>query len=213
MNFHTIVKKNIRGTHNKQGFTAIEIMVALAIFVTIIILVTTLARNTVMYRRIFFSGLTGSDDARHILQPIANEIRSASQSSLGSYPLEVTDNNTLIFYSDTNNDGLKERIRYFLNGTTLSKGIIKPIGNPLVYAANNEVITPLMYNVANGVTPIFSYYDTNYTGSTAALAQPVSPLAIRLIKVTVVIDADPANPPLPFTVTTQISFRNLKDNL
>ncbi len=211
MNFKIILKNKY--IKNSRAFTVIETLISLAIFTLILGLITLFARDTIYYRSIFFSGLTGSDDARHILQPISNEIRSASQSSLGSYPLEVTGDNAFVFYTDTNNDGLKERVRYFLNGTTFSKGVIKPTGNPLTYAINNEVVTPLMYNIVSGATPIFSYYDTNYTGTTSAMVQPVSPLDVRLIKITLTIDADPSRPPLPFTVTTQISFRNLKDNL
>jgi len=36
---------------------------------------------------------------------------------------------------------------------------------------------------------------------------------VRLVKITIVIDKDPQTPPGPMTLTTQISIRNLKDNL
>ena len=35
-------------------------------------------------------------------------------------------------------DGLKEKIRYYLTGTTLKKGVIKPTGSPPVYLSANE---------------------------------------------------------------------------
>ena len=67
--------------------------------------------------------------------------------------------------------------------------------------------------MANEATPIFDYYDTNYDGTTAPLAQPVSAIAVRLVKITLIIDKNSLRPPAPITMTTQVSMRNLKDNL
>jgi prepilin-type N-terminal cleavage/methylation domain-containing protein len=211
MKYHKTLKQN--NQNFKKAFTLIETLVSLAIFVVIFTIITLFARNTFYFKGIFSGGLTASDDARHILQPIANELRSASQSSLGSYPLEVVDNNELVFYSDINDDGLKERIRYFLNGNVFSRGVIKPTGSPLAYVAASEKVTALMSGVANGPVPIFSYYNTNYNGTNSPLTQPVAVENVRLIKIKIIIDANPSQPPGPFTVTTQISLRNLKDNL
>jgi hypothetical protein len=41
----------------------------------------------------------------------------------------------------------------------------------------------------------------------------VSVPAVRLVKITVIVDANPAKMPAPRTFTTQVSLRNLKDNL
>jgi len=205
-----IFKKNI---NQEKGLTLVELIVTMAICTLIIMAVGLFARDTFYYNDIFSGGLTSYDQARKILQPIASEIRSASPSSLGSYPIEETGNTEFIFFADNNNDGLKERIRYFLSGTSLKKGVIIPSGSPLQYASGNETITDIIDGVRNGSTPIFAYYDTNYNGSTAPLSQPVTIMNVRLIKITLVIDADPNRPPSAVTVTTQVSMRNLKDNL
>jgi len=199
--------------NKKSGFTLIETMIGVAILALIIGVVTLFARDTFFYKDVFFSGLTSVNDSRHILQPLANEVRSASAGSLGAYPLEVVTDNTLIFYSDINNDGLKERIRYFVNGDVFSKGVISPSGNPLAYAIANEVVKPLIRDIANGGQAIFSYYDTSYNGETDPMTSPVAIESVRLIKINLIIDADPMRPPVPFSITTQINLRNLKDNL
>jgi len=136
-----------------------------------------------------------------------------SPSSLGSYPIEIAADNTLVFFTDINDDGLKERVRYFVQGTTLKKGVISPTGSPLAYVSANETFTELVHNLRNGSTPVFTYYDTNYNGTTSPLTQPVDISFIRLIKVNMIVDVDPNRSPVPVTVTTQISVRNLKDNL
>lgn len=198
---------------NKKGFTLVEVLVATAIFTIIVGLITMFIRNIYYFNNVFSSGLTSYDDARKALQPIASEIRSASPSSLGAYPLEKTAENELVFFSDINNDGLKEKIRYVVIGTTLKRGVTAPTGNPLQYASANEVLTTIVAGVRNGITPLFTYFGSAYAGTGNSLVQPVSVLDVRLVKINIIIDADPNRPPSPVSVTTQISIRNLKDNL
>ena len=117
------------------------------------------------------------------------------------------------FYSNVDDDSFKERVRYFLDGTTLKKGIIKPSGTPLTYNPADEAVSELIHGVANATTSIFSYYDKNYDGTNQALIEPIDIATVRLVKITIVTDKDPQTPPGPMTLTTQISIRNLKDNL
>lgn len=191
----------------------IELVIGIAVLVAMVGVIGLFARNAFYYNSVFSGGLTAYDDARHVLQPMSSEIRSMSPSSLGSYPIEVAADNSFIFFTDINDDGLKERVRYFVQGTTLKKGVITPSGSPLQYNTANEVISELVHNLRNGTTPVFTYYDTNYNGTTSALTQPVDISYIRLIKVNMIVDVDPNRSPVPVTVTTQISVRNLKDNL
>ncbi len=198
---------------NQKGFTLLEMVISLAIFSLVLGLVSLFARNIFYYGSIFSGGLSAYDESKKILQPIASEIRSTSQSSLGSYALEATEDNNFIFFADINNDGLRERVRYFLSGSTLRKGVIVPSGAPLVYSSSSEILSDVVHNLRNNGTPIFNYYNASYNGNTAALTQPINILDVRLIKITLIIDTDPNRSPTPVTVTTQISLRNIKDNL
>jgi prepilin-type N-terminal cleavage/methylation domain-containing protein len=201
-----ILKKN-------RGFTLLEIIITMAIFSLIMGVVTLFARDLLYYNGIFSGGLTSYDEAKKILQPISSEIRSLSPSSLGAYPIETAGNTTFTFFSDINNDGLKERIRYFLSGNILMKGVIIPSGSPLQYLSNTESLYGIIHNVKNGSTPIFTYYNSSYNGETSPLSQPVSVLSVRLIKITLILDTDPNRSPTPVTIITEVSMRNLKDNL
>lgn len=200
-------------SNSVSGFTLVEIIVTMAIFSIIMGAVGFFARDTFYYNSLFSGGLTSYDEAKKVLQPIASEIRSASPSSLGSYSIEQASATSFIFFTDVNNDGLKERIRYFQSGTILKRGVISPTGSPLQYLTANEKITDVIPNLRNGGTPIFTYYDSNYNGSTNPLTQPVTNTVVRLLKITLIIDVDPNRPPAPMTVTTQVTLRNLKDNL
>lgn len=196
-----------------KGITLLETLIAMGIFSLIMIAIGAFAKDLFFYNDVFTGGLTSYDEARKVLQPIASEIRSASSSSLGSYPIEKAANTEFIFFSDIDNNGLKERIRYFIVGNILKRGVTIPTGSPLQYLSANETISDIVHGVSNGLTPIFSYYNSSYNGNTAALTQPVSIIDVRLVKITIVIDADPNRPPAPVTVTTQVNIRNLKDNL
>jgi prepilin-type N-terminal cleavage/methylation domain-containing protein len=205
-NIYKKIKRN-------NGVTLLEVLITMAIFTLVMGAIATFARDLFYYNSIFTGGLTSYDDARKVLQPIASEIRAASSSSLGSYSIEKATNTEFIFFTDIDNNGSKERVRYYLSGNIIKRGVIIPTGSPLQYLPANETNTDIVHGVSNGVTPIFSYYNSSYNGTTAPLSQPVSILDIRLVKIVIIIDSDPNRPPGPVTVTTQVSIRNLKDNL
>lgn len=203
-----IFKKNM-----VSGFTLLELIISMGIFTLVLLAIGSFSRNIIYYNGVFTGGLTSYDQANKILQPISSEIRSASPSSLGSYAIEKTGTTEFIFFSDIDNNGLKERIRYYLSGLNLIRGVIIPSGSPLQYSSSNETTSTIVKGIRNGSSSIFTYYNSNYNGSTAPLTQPVSVLSVRLVKITLIIDDDPNRPPAPITVTTQVNMRNLKDNL
>jgi len=205
---------NLRKNYKSQsGFSIIEALVGIFILSLIGLAVYSFQKDVFSLNKIISGGLTAQDEARRALKSMSAEIRTASPSSLGAYPLVQTATSSFTFYSNIDGDSFKERVRYFLEGTTLKKGVIKPSGSPLTYNPANEVITELIHDVANATTSIFSYYDENYDGTTQPLAEPIDISAVRLVKITVVIDHNPTQPPGPITLTTQINMRNLKDNL
>ncbi len=196
---------------NKQGMTIIEILIALAIFGLIIGAISAFAADTVSLRGVIFQGLSGEQEAKKIIRPMANEIRSATQSSVGSFMIKAAEPYRFTFYADTNGDGLKEEISYYLDGTVMKRSSITPAGAPLAYDEDDAVVVSLVHNVVSA-PGIFFYYDTNYDGTTAALTAPIDLLQVRLVKITLTIDADPNRPPAPIDIETQVSIRNLKDN-
>lgn len=195
-----------------KGFSLVETLVAVAILFLIIAAMGAFQADVFSLNSVIQSGLSRENDARKIIRPMVDEVRSASESNLGSYPLATTASSTFTFYSDIDDDNLKERVRYFLEGTDFKKGIIHPSGVPLTYDENDEFIIEVVHDVIN--TDIFSYYNSSYDGtaSSSPLAQPVVPSEVRLISVELIVDENVDKPPAAVKVRTQMSIRNLKDN-
>jgi len=196
-----------------MGFALAEIIVAVAIFSLIIGLVALFQSDIFSLNRILQVGLQNQAEAKKVVRPFANEVRSAVPSNLGAYPIAEVGTTTFTFYSDIDGDGLRERVRYFRDENDFKKGVIKPGGQPLEYDEDNEEIAEVVHDVM--IQDIFFYYDSSYDGtaSSTPLEYPIAPSDVRLVKVLLVIDNDPNNPPAPIEITTQVSIRNLKDNL
>jgi len=197
----------------KTGFTLVEILVSISIFVMVGLAIANYGRDIFSLNTSLQNSLTAQMDGRQVVKKLVAELRGASPSSLGAYPIETAGTSTLIFYSNVDSDAYKERIRYYVSGTTLRRGVIKPSGNPLTYPSGSETFSTIVRNVkVSTSTPIFEYFDGNYAGTTTPLVQPVTISSIRLIRTTVVIEADANKSPNPITITSQAMLRNLKDN-
>jgi type II secretory pathway pseudopilin PulG len=201
-------------TKNQRGFTLIEIMVVFLIFIALFDYIWLLYKNSLNSSEVLTESMNVQGEVRNAFNSMVASLRSASPSATGSYTIAAASSTALTYYSDIDRDGSKEQIRYFLAGNALKQGITKASGNPPSYQSANEKTNNLIKNVVRDETkPIFSYYDGNYDGSGPALINPPDILDIRLIKITVTIDREPDAPPAPAEFSTQVSIRNLKDNL
>lgn len=196
-----------------SGFSVLETAIAVAIVGLIVLAIGLFQENIFRFNTSLNNQLTGQYESRQVIEKIIAEARVAATAGNGAYPLESVQNTSFIFYSNVDNDTGIERIRYFVSGATLQRGIIEPTGSPVTYPSANETIATMLNNLANGATPVFSYYDTNYTGTEAPLSQPVDARVVRFLNVTLIVDKDPNRPPAAIQTRSGISLRNLKDNL
>lgn len=197
----------------RQGFTLIETLFVLGILGVLGAAVAAFQRDTIGLNSIIQDSLSSQQEMRTTVKDFLSEARSAGPSATGAYPLATAATSTFMFYSDIDLDGARERIRYFLSGTTLRKGVVKPTGSPPTYDASTEQVSDVVHGVVDDGNPIFEYYDAGYDGTSMPLAQPVDIPSVRLVKISLTSDRDPLRPPGPVSITAQASFRNLKDNL
>jgi len=196
------------------GFTLIEVLIAIFVFGVMMVAITAFQKNVFSLNRFLSRQLSAEQDAQYLARTVIKEFRTMSPSSNGAYPIVTAATSTITFFTNIDADSAKERVRYFISGTELRRGIVQPTGNPAVYDTATETFSTLVHDIVNsGSSNLFTYYDTNYNGAGAALPSPIAVASVRLIKVTIVVDANPLDSPPPFTVTSQVSLRNLKDNL
>jgi prepilin-type N-terminal cleavage/methylation domain-containing protein len=203
--------KKILSKNKKQGFTLVEILIATFILTLIGIAVVKFQIDIFSLNKMSSSNLVAQESARQIFKNFTSEVRSMSPSNAGAYYIDQAATSSLTFYTNIDNDSDTEKVRYFLSGTTFKKGVINPTGN--TYNPGNETIKELAHGITNATTSIFSYYDNGYDGTSAPLSQPVNTSATKLIKINLIIDEDTTKLPPPLYMTTQVSIRNLKDNL
>ena len=191
-----------------RGFTLIEILVGVAIGAIVALGVTELFLQSMRAQHKLYQWLSSEQAARRTLLSFAADLRPASYAATGAYPLESATTNTIIFYSNVDSDAPRERVRYFLNGGALKKGITEPTGSPPVYDSTKEVVQTMVSPAVNGTTSLFSYYDQAYIGSGVPLPTPIDITKVRLVG----IDLRAGDTSTPFILQTKVEIRNLKSN-
>ena len=110
------MKKTIYST----VFTLIETLVAIFIFT--LAMGAASAFIIVFYQTHAYASEQSAaiEEARRGIKTMVKEVRAAKTGDNGTYPIERADDKQFIFYSDIDNDGQTERVRYFLS--TISSG-------------------------------------------------------------------------------------------
>lgn len=175
--------------------------------------VSLLGRNLFYFNGVIQNNANSEFEIRKVFKMMTQEIRSMSVSNEGGYPLMTAASSSITFFYDIDSNGSIDKIRYYLSGSSIVKGITIPTGNPLNFNTAVEATSTVISNVYNGSTNVFSYYDTNYMGTTTPLTFPVTPSSVRLVKINLLVNPNPKKSTIVTPYTTQVSIRNLKDNL
>jgi len=198
----------------KNGFTLIEVLVSAALMVILasgfVGLQYILSQNQVSAWRNYQS----IENANAAISSMTNQIRGAFNSEDGSYPLETADDQNIIFYSDYDQDGVVERIRYTLSGSELVRGVVEPTGSPYTYDVGTEKVKTVTDIVRNGSDPIFYYYDSNWPEDTTNNPLPAANRIsdARMVKIVLKTNPKDADPEHDFTLESDVKIRMLNQS-
>ena len=197
-------------SQKKSGFTLLETIVYIALFNLIFIAIMNATLTFYNSNRYTLEQMDQLDSARKGVAAMVGGIREATYSETGTYPIEAASDNSITYYADYDNDGVVERVRYFLTGTNFQRGVVEPTGSPLAYTGAESVVTLAQYirNTAQAVN-IFQYYDSSGTLMTSQYTL----INIRYVKVSLIVNVNPATLPNEFTLRSSAAIRNLKSNL
>ncbi len=196
--------------NNQNGLTLMEVMVVVAITVTVIAIGSEFLIQGIKMKILGQEQDEAVYNARQILNEIGQEIREAHTSDCGDYLLDTVSAQELSFYSDIDNDSVTEKIRYFIDNNTLVKGIIKPSGSPLQYLSTNESTSTVAKYINNQSEAVFTYFDEDGNEITNPSTNKHD---IRLIHIFLKIDVNPNNTPPAYNLISDVQIRNLKNNL
>ncbi len=141
------------------------------------------------------------------------DLRKVRQADNGDYPIESGDDFDIKVYIDIDNDGVTERVHYYLQSGSLYRGVREPVGNLPVNYPNGDGTTTLLANsiINSNTQPVFSYYNDEYPSDTTnnPLATPVNVAEVKMVKVHLMVNIDPLNVPEHINVESFAELRNL----
>lgn len=191
-----------------RGFTFLETVVAVAITGTVM---ATLGGGIAYFYRTnsyVLEQAQAVDSARRGIEFSVRDLREATYGDDGSYPLQSASPNTITFFSDIDGDASVEKVRYYLSGTTLYRGVTESIGTPLTYVGAEEKIYTIADHVRNNDFSLPTFTFANTEGS--VLAEPINVADIAFVTMSVIVNINPNRAPEEFTLSGSAMLRNLR---
>ncbi len=189
-----------------SGYTLIEMLMVIAI--ATVTLVTVTSAITYFYRanRVVFNQALAVESARSGLSAATKDIRGAQYGDDGSYPVSAIATSSFTFYDDTDGNGRAEKVSYALSGTNFVRGVIFATGSPATYPAGALSTSTVASSVRNGPEniPVFRFY----TASSTEITTFSTTTAVSYVTITLVVDVDPNNRPINYTLYTTATLRN-----
>lgn len=196
-------------SNRTKGMTLLEMLVVIAIILIIIpVLYQTILTLYSTHKRII-SRAFALAVATQATQHIVRDVRGAVYGEDGSLPMVAIATSSVTLFTDTDFDGMVERVRYTLTGTDLQKGIIEPTASS-TYPVGSETVSTIARDIMNNAAqvPLFRYYSATSTEITQASAI----LNVRRVDIAVVgASSDIGNQQYKVQVSSSASIRNLKD--
>ena len=99
--------------NNKNGFTLIEMLVTMSIFIVAMGVITGFVATSYRSQAYTLQQSSAINEARKGVETMIKEIREARMGDNGAYIIEKAEDYEIVFYGDIDKDGETEKIRYF----------------------------------------------------------------------------------------------------
>ena len=198
-----------------KAMTLIETLVAIAVMMIAMQGFTYLFTKVWATNGFILEAGMASAAASRATNQIVIQLRGVKQADNGDYPIEAADDFSLTIYADADDDGVTEKVRYFLDqpNDQMKIGITEPDTSvqPPTYTGTETVTVMTNYVVNESDDPVFYYYNDDYPGDTTTnpLATPASIASIQLVRVHLLVNIDPINAPNNINIESFVDLRNL----
>ena len=185
-----------------RGFTIIEAIVVVSIFNVLMFALIAMLLNIFQAPKAETAAINQIDQARAVSNKFITEIRSAISCAGGASPIESATDNQVIFCIDSRRLDINpqldiDKIRYYVTGSVLYKGVTSPSfnGSGYVYTSAEQIKAVLSNLDTISNDPIFYYYSNTYDGSGNPMPQPITAMAsVQFIKISLPIVKQKLNP-------------------
>lgn len=200
---------------NQNGFTLVEVLVGFLLLLALGLAITGLNAAISQNQLVVWQNYINVDQANAYMNNLVRELRTARNADNGAYPLETAGDQEISFYADLDFDNQTEKVRYYLAGTSLFKGIIEPSGQPPTYSSDQEKLIKLTEYVRNGSTPIFTYYNGDWPADTEQnpLTSSARLAETELLRLYLRLNTQSEKPDEDFILESYTQIRMLKNNL
>ncbi len=199
-----------------KGLTLVEMLVAIFIMALGMIGFSLLFSSSWKSNKFILETGMAAVQVNRASTQIINNLRKVRQADNGDYPIQSGDDFDIQVYLDIDNDGVTERVHYWLDTVNdrLMLGIREPSSAvPPIYAAGDGTTRVVANYIVNESTqPVFYYYNENYPGDTVnnPIATPIAIEDARLVRVLLRINIDPIKAPNNVNVESFVDLRNLE---
>ena len=196
---------HLKGARNQAGYSLLELLIVIVITGMIALPLSTFLINGLKSYNFIQAQSDTSLELQTLSDRVAKVVRGASS-------VDTASPNTLIIYGYFSpQDTVIKKVRYFVNGTNLNIGVTPPTGTApsYTYSPSNEVITTTRIDLVMGTNSLFTYYDdvgNQLTGS-------FLPAQVKEIGLYVAANPNAKQVPVPISISTKVTLRNLKTNL
>jgi Tfp pilus assembly protein PilW len=220
----------------ESGLTLVELCITMSLLAVVTVPAMNFMIGTQRAERIANEATQQQQGARLAIEQLTRWLRQADYPQGHTYQdsqifLSANDSD-LTFFSDVDDSGINEMVRYWLDSSTasLKRTITVPDCSisPCSYIDANAVATTVtvIQNVRNadltacsssGSSPVFTYYKRD-PGTLGVYPTPIpTPVGnindlvdIYYVKVNIVVDVTPGKTPTCQTLTTTVQIRNWK---
>lgn len=192
---------------NKKGFSLIETLLSITILSLVVFMSYDFFKTGNEAIRFESEQNDAVMEARKAMNIMEKDIRMISASAVGSYPITTALPQELVVYSNIIEESgyITEQLRFFIDGTELKRTVTRFNTATYAYDLPSETTTVAKY-LNNQTEPIFIYYDNE-----GNLSSEIN--NIRRISFSIKINVTPNIQPNDYYVESDVTLRNLKDNL
>lgn len=192
---------------SSRGMTLIEMLVSITVFLFAMIAIVSSVQFFYRTNTYAIEQASAVSSAQRSIEEVVKTLRETAYSSNGAYPIVAMGANDITFYADIDADIYIERVRYYVQGTSLFRDVTDPAGDPLTYGAaqTTSLVSDTVRNLEQGITT-FRYYDQNGV----QIVNYASVGDVRFIEINIVVNVDPNRLPNQLLLRSTAALRNLK---